>query len=208
MPSRNAPPGPPGQSGRYPLILFSHGLGGHAMFYVEVLKSWASAGYVVAAPEYPLSSINADGGFFNASGFADRANQPADATFVINQVLQQQKALLSGIVDPKWIGASGHSLGGGTTYALGYSTCCRNRRVKAAIPMSACAGDVQDPGGYFGDIATPLLILHGDADPASPISAPSKPLRRRSRRSSASPLSARATSSRSLASPRAPRRWR
>ena len=162
---RNAPPGPPGQSGRYPLILFSHGLGGHAMFYVEVLKSWASAGYVVAAPEYPLSSINADGGFFRANGFADRANQPADATFVINQVLQQQKALLSGIVDPKRIGASGHSLGGGTTYALGYSTCCRDRRVKAAIPMSACAGDVQDPGGYFGDIATPLLILHGDADP-------------------------------------------
>jgi dienelactone hydrolase len=160
----NAPPGPPGKSGRYPLILFSHGLGAHAMYYAEVLKSWASAGYVVAAPAYPLSNINADGGFFNANGFADAANQPADATFVINQVLERQEGLVGGIVDPKRIGASGHSFGGSTTYALGYSTCCRDRRVKAAIPMSACAGVVQDPGGYFKDDATPLLILHGDAD--------------------------------------------
>ena len=167
----NAPPRPPGKSGRYPLILFSHGLGGHAMFYVEVLKSWASAGYVVAAPAYPLSNINADGGFIRANGFADAANQPADATFVINQVLERQEALLGGIVDPKRIGASGHSFGGGTTYALGYSTCCRDRHVKAAIPMSACAGVVQDPGGYFRDNATPLLILHGDADPRHLLSA-------------------------------------
>ena len=161
----NAPPRPRGKSGRYPLILFSHGLGGHATFHVDVLKSWASAGYVVAAPAYPLSNIYADGGFVRANGFADRANQPADAAFVINQVLERQEGLLGGIIDPKRIGASGHSLGGGTTYALGYSTCCRDRRVKAAIPMSACAGDVQDPGGYFRDNATPLLILHGDADP-------------------------------------------
>jgi dienelactone hydrolase len=160
----NAPPAPPGNSGRYPLILFSHGLGGQATFYVEVLKAWASAGYVVAAPAYPLSNINAGGGFIRANGFADVANQPADATFVINQVLTRQEALLGGIVAPKRIGASGHSLGGSTTYALGYSTCCRDRRVKAAIPMSACAGLVEDPGGYFRDDATPLLILHGDAD--------------------------------------------
>jgi dienelactone hydrolase len=161
----NAPPSPPGKYGRYPLILFSHGLGGHATFQVEVLKSWASAGYVVTAPAYPLSNINADGGFIRTNGFADAANQPADATFVITQVLKRQEALLGGIVDPERIGASGHSFGGSTTYALGYSTCCRDRRVKATIPMSACARVVKDPGGYFRNNATPLLILHGDADP-------------------------------------------
>ena len=121
----NAPPRPPGKSGRYPLILFSHGLGGHAMFYTEVLKSWASAGYVVAAPAYPLSNSYADGGFVRPNGFDDAANQPADATFVINQVLERQEGLVGGIVDPKRIGVSGHSFGGSTTYALGYSTCCR-----------------------------------------------------------------------------------
>jgi fermentation-respiration switch protein FrsA (DUF1100 family) len=164
----NAPPAPPGHSGRYPLVLFSHGLGGDAAFYVEVLKSWASAGYVVAAPAYPLSNVNADGGFIAANGFGDAANQPADATFVITQVLERQEALLGGIIDPQRIGASGHSFGGSTTYALGYSTCCRDRRVKAAIAMSACAGVVQDPGGYFRDNPIPLLILHGDADPIVP----------------------------------------
>jgi dienelactone hydrolase len=164
----NAPPAPPGHSGRYPLILFSHGLGGQATFYMEVLTSWASAGYVVAAPAYPLSNLNADGGYIPANGFADAANQPADATFVITHVIERQQALLSGIIDPQRIGAAGHSFGGSTTYALGYSTCCRDRRVKAAIPMSTCAGVVQDPGGYFKDNATPLLILHGDADPIVP----------------------------------------
>src|SRR6266571_4939806 len=86
-----------------------------------------------------------------ARAIADTKNQPADATFVINQVikLDQQKQGLGGIVDSKRIGASGHSLGGITTYGLGYSGCCTDKRIKAAVPMSGVTGIVDGPETYF-----------------------------------------------------------
>ena len=96
-------------------------------------------------------------------------NQPADATFVIDQVLglnQTDGDPLAGMIDPKRIGASGHSLGGITTYGLVYSDCCRDPRIKAAIPMSGIAGIVDDT--YFEGKNVPVLIMHGDADPLIP----------------------------------------
>ena len=59
-PTANAPPDT--KNAPYPLILFSHGLGARGVAYENVLKAWASAGYVVAAPDYPLSNSNAPGG--------------------------------------------------------------------------------------------------------------------------------------------------
>src|SRR3989442_7615448 len=133
-PIANAPPDK--KNAPYPLILFSHGLGARGVAYENVLKAWASAGYVVAAPDYPLSNSNAPGGAQFGRAIADTKNQPADATFVINQVikLDKQKQGLGGIVDPKRIGASGLSLGGLTTYCLGFRVVCPVQRIKAAHP--------------------------------------------------------------------------
>ena len=157
----------------YPLILFSHGLGARGVAYENVLKAWVSAGYVVAAPDYPLSNSDAPGGAQFGRAIADTKNQPADATFVINQVikLDKQKQGLGGIIDPKRIGASGHSLGGITTYGLGYSRCCSDKRLKVAIPMSGITGVVEGPENYFPGAATPLLAVHGNADGTVPYAA-------------------------------------
>jgi predicted dienelactone hydrolase len=170
-PIANAPPD--AKNAPYPLILFSHGLGARGVAYENVLKAWASAGYVVAAPDYPLSNSDAPGGAQFGRAIADTKNQPADATFVINQVikLDKQKQGLGGIVDPKRIGASGHSLGGITTYGLAYSRCCTDKRIKAAIPMSGIIGVVDGPEGYFQGTATPLLAVHGNADGTVPYGA-------------------------------------
>jgi dienelactone hydrolase len=158
------------RNGPYPLILFSHGIGARGVFYENVIKTWVSAGYVVAAPDYPLSNANTPGGANLARAVGDAKNQPADASFVIDQVikLNTQKGGLGGIVDPKRIGAAGHSLGGITTYGLTYSACCRDKRVKAAIPMSGIAAVVEGTDQYFKNGATPLLSLHGNADPLVP----------------------------------------
>lgn len=169
--------GPPGEAptedapvdakhGRYPLVLFSHGIYATGAAYVDVLKTWASAGYVVAAPNYPLSSADAPGGVNFGSGVADTHNQPTDATFVINEVLKDKQ--LGRIADSKRIGASGHSLGGITTYGLAYSACCRDKRVKAALPMSGFGGLVEPIEQYVWDGQPPLLALHGDADGTVP----------------------------------------
>jgi dienelactone hydrolase len=155
--------------GPYPLILFTHGLYARGVFYEDVLKAWASAGYVVAAPDYPLSNQNTPGGVSFGRGVADAKNQPADASFVIDEVIKDKQ--LGEIVDPKRIGVSGHSLGGITTYGLAYSACCRDKRVKAAVPMSGFGGLVEPIDQYFRDGPTPLLALHGNSDGTVPISS-------------------------------------
>src|SRR5947208_1271778 len=68
-PIANAPPDT--KNAPYPLILFSHGLGARGVAYENVLKAWASAGYVVAAPDYPLSNTDAPGGAQFGRGIAD-----------------------------------------------------------------------------------------------------------------------------------------
>jgi fermentation-respiration switch protein FrsA (DUF1100 family) len=167
----DAPPAE--RDGPYPLILFSHGLGAHANVYEGVIGEWVSAGYVVAAPDYPLSNTNAPGGNVVGGGIADTKNQPADASFVIDQVLALSKepGSLQRMVARKRIGASGHSLGGITTLGLVYAGCCTDERVDAAIPMSGLAGLVDDGANYFNGVDTPLLLLHGDLDGTVPYTA-------------------------------------
>jgi dienelactone hydrolase len=149
----------PGTSagGPYPLIVFAHGLGASPQGYQQLLTDWAAAGYVVAAPRFPLSSSDTPGG---ADG-GDVGNQPADMSFVIDQVLRASAASsgpLSGLVDPKEIGAAGHSNGAITTLGLIANTCCRDTRVKAAVVMAG-ATEGLGRGRYQLAAAPPLLIV-------------------------------------------------
>lgn len=155
---------PKRRRGPYPLILLSHGNNSLGTEYEPLIRQWASAGYVVAAPDYPLSNKDAPGD----ADPSDLREQPADARFVIDRVLAlnaRRSGRLSRLVDAKRIGATGHSLGALTTYRLVYETCCADTRVKAAAPMSGVAGD---PPDFFANITTPLLALHGDADGTIP----------------------------------------
>jgi predicted dienelactone hydrolase len=43
-------------AGPFPLIVFAHGLGGTPQDYLALLTDWASEGFVVAAPLFPLST--------------------------------------------------------------------------------------------------------------------------------------------------------
>jgi predicted dienelactone hydrolase len=158
-----------------PLILFSHGLGAPLFFYRTLLTAWAQAGYVVAAPEYPLSKFSVAGPTSSTPtrqmGFDDVVNQPDDARFVIDRVLNEDSTndLAGGKIDPTRIGASGHSLGAMTTYGLAYRNSGRDPRIKAAIAMSGCAGVVDTRAGFFSGTTPPLLILHGEVDPIIPL---------------------------------------
>ncbi|HLM96931.1 MAG TPA: neocarzinostatin apoprotein domain-containing protein [Acidimicrobiales bacterium] len=156
-------------SAPYPLIVFAHGFGGSVDGYQALLLRWAEAGYVVAAPLFPLTRDSAPGG----PDLADFANQPADLSFVITQVLQESARSgdpLYKMVDAHRIGAAGHSLGGVTILGLVANTCCRDARVTAAVVMS---GDpITFPTGKVDfSSAPPLLLVHGDADQAVPYSA-------------------------------------
>ncbi len=157
----------PDRSGApYPLIVFSHGLGASPQDYLPLLKSWASAGYVVAAPLFPLTSSVTPGG----PDAGDVVNQPKDVSYVIGGVLSAAAATtgtLAGLVDPNEVGVAGHSNGGVTTLALIANTCCHDPRIKAAVAMAGTTVGI--PGGVYDDNHTPpVLLVHGTADQLIP----------------------------------------
>ena len=75
---------PPDKSaGPFPLIVFAHGLGATPQDYITLLTDWASEGFVVAAPLFPLSNSEVPGG----PDAGDVVNQPKDMSYVIDSVL-------------------------------------------------------------------------------------------------------------------------
>jgi dienelactone hydrolase len=156
----------PEGGGPRPLIVFSHGLMGHPDKFTDLLSTWAQAGYVVAAPAFPTTNDRVPGAPAN---FTVSFGQPADVTFVLDEVLRMAADpdnRLYERVDTERIGAGGLSLGGATTYSVTFSVCCRDPRFKAAEVL---AGALLPLSGEFDlDGRIPLLIVHGDMDPALP----------------------------------------
>jgi predicted esterase len=146
----------------FPLMVLSHGLGGSVEGLLPLAEVWASRGYVVALPRFPLTSNATPGG----PAGEDVQNQPADVSFVIDEVLAASSTLgqlLSNAVDGDKIAASGHSNGGITTYGLVAHSCCRDPRVDAAIVLSGVA--VPFAGGEYDLSDTPsILLVHGVND--------------------------------------------
>lgn len=131
-------------------------------------RAIASAGYVVAAPDYPLTSESTPGG--PQRGTPDMAQQPADASYVLGEVLRmngEPAGPLSGSVDAERIGAAGHSMGAGVTMGLAYNECCQDPRVKAAVIFAGGIPSVYR-GVFFRPPSPAILVVHGDSDDALP----------------------------------------
>ena len=164
---RDVPDAPPAtDGGPFPLIEFSHGFTANGPSYTLFLRRLAAAGYVVAAPTFPLTSRGAPGG----PSAADYTNQPADVSFVISEMLRLNgdgASILRGLIDPDKVAVAGHSLGAMTTLGVAYNSCCTDTRIKAAVPISGT--ELPFRGGAFVYRAeTPLLLIHGDADATVP----------------------------------------
>ena len=164
---RDVPDAPPRRdSGPYPLLEFSHGFTSNGPTYTLFLRRLASAGYVVAAPTFPLTSRGARGG---PSG-GDYRNQPADVSFVISEMLRLNGDAtnpLRGLIDAEKVAVAGHSLGAMTTLGVAYNSCCTDRRIKAAVPIAGVEAPFPE-GTFVYRPEAPLLLIHGDADATVP----------------------------------------
>jgi dienelactone hydrolase len=162
----------PAAGGRFPLVVFGHGFAKTPDLYKRLLRAWARAGYVVAAPVFPLENANAPGG----PNESDLINQPADMRFVISRMLAASAAPagpLHGLVDPARIAVSGQSDGGDTALALAYNSRLRDPRVRAAIVLSGA--ELPGLGGFdFPAETPPLLATQGTADTINPPSLTSE----------------------------------
>jgi predicted dienelactone hydrolase len=151
--------------GPYPLLVFGHGFAATPQLYSKLLDAWAEAGYVVAAPLFPVENANAPGG----PSESDLVNQPGDVSFVISRLLvasAARKSPLYGLIDPSRIAVAGQSDGGETALAVAYDRPYLDRRIRAAIILSGAAL----PGGplEFGAGSPPLLATQGAADTINP----------------------------------------
>ena len=147
--------------GLFPMMVFAPGFRQCARSYSDLLAQWTTAGYVVAAVDFPLTSCTTP-----SPDEADLADQPADVAFVIRRLLElsgSRGSRLAGLIDPGEIAVSGHSDGGDTVAAMAANTCCRDRRVRAAVVLAGAEWPPL-PGRWFAGPAPPMLFVQGTAD--------------------------------------------
>jgi fermentation-respiration switch protein FrsA (DUF1100 family) len=153
-------------TGSLPLIVFGHGFAVTPRPYAALLEAWARAGYVVAAPVFPLENGDAPGG----PNEADLVNQPRDMSFVITQLLRASaggSGALRGRIDPGKIAVTGQSDGGETALAVGYDGRFLDPRVDAAVILSGAR--IPMLGGFaFPPHSPPMLATQGTADTINP----------------------------------------
>ncbi|MEE9608902.1 MAG: alpha/beta hydrolase [Myxococcota bacterium] len=184
--------GAPGD-GRYPLVIFSHGYGGHRRQTTHLCTHLASHGYAVAAVDHAGSALEdvmrlatslrsahtlPEPGELLGSAIRDR---PADVRLAIDRILGG--ALGRPAVDPDRIGVSGHSFGGWTTLMAAGS----DPRVRAALPLAPAGGasplpvaPIADALDLDWDREVPTLYLVAEHDSLLPLEGMHE-LRRRTR---------------------------
>jgi dienelactone hydrolase len=171
---------------RVALVVFSHGFGGDRRQTTHFCTHLASHGYAVASMDH-VGNTTADmiqQAMAAASGAVAPdpfemigsfiADRPADASFVIDQML----AGAGGVpIDAGRIGITGHSFGGWTTL----QTTGRDARIRAALPLAPAGGaspltgalDREEPIGAALDLAwdreVPTLFLVADRDTLLPL---------------------------------------
>ena len=131
--------------GRHPVVLFSHGYGGHRRQSTFLCTHLASHGYVVACVDHTgntmldvmrqmmqvMSGQKVPPIDEQAKEFV--SDRPADVTFLLDVLLDGE---LAAFVDPERVGMTGHSFGGWTTIA----TTARDRRIRAVVPLAPAGG--------------------------------------------------------------------
>lgn len=176
--------------GPFPVIIFSHGLGGTRENYEYLGRYWASHGYVSVQVQHHGSddAVWRGAGLGNGmaamrQAVADRRNainRPRDVSFVIDELerLNRESPSFQGRLDLNRLGVAGHSFGAftalaiaGQVFAPGAKTesSLADPRVKAVIAMSApVPANKQRLDESYAQVRIPCLHMTGTRD-ASPI---------------------------------------
>ena len=170
------------RKGKFPLVAFSHGYGGHRRQSTFLCTHLASHGYVVAAVDHTGNTVQnvLEAVVAQQSGrpFTDPFTvlrqyaelRPGDVSFMIDRVLDDAGELAANI-DPERIGMMGHSFGGWTTLAV----TGRDPRIRAALPLAPAGGTnpITTPNTFSLDFRwgrdVPTLFIVADRDTLLPL---------------------------------------
>jgi dienelactone hydrolase len=140
-------------AGRFPLIIFSHGLTSNPNDFAALLSRWAQAGFVVAGPVFPHTAYGVPE--FDPN---DIVNQPADVRHVLDELLALPGDPLRDVIDPDRLAAAGHSGGGITT--AGLFSAERDARLKAGVIIAG----TDFRGTPFTGPPAGMMFVHGRDD--------------------------------------------
>ena len=155
--------GPPDREhGPYPMVLFVHGYDQTPDFYAALLERWANAGYVVAAPTFPILS-----GIPGGASQVDWTKLPGDAKYVIDQTLAAgTDTPIGGLVDRNRVSAAGHSDGESVAFTMGFHPSFQVWPFRSIVAM---AGDLSRAGvDPLRDTGLPILHVMETGDEYDP----------------------------------------
>lgn len=165
----------PEGSGKVPVILFSHGLGGSVDSGMLWAQAWASAGFAVVNLQHPGSdrSILRGGAVRGAMSPQQLVSRITDVHFVIDELGRKGREGRCDLsrLDLSRIGMSGHSFGAHTTQAIAGqhfpmagSNAYTDPRVKAAIAFSPSPPFRGSTEAAFADVQIPFFSITGTDD--------------------------------------------
>lgn len=175
---------PASGDGPFPIIIFSHGLGGSRENYEYVGRQWAAHGYVVVHLQHAGSDDKVRRGQKNP-GEALRAAATAqnsvararDVSFAIDRLsMMNAQADWKDKLDLDHVGVAGHSFGGQTCMLMAGELLGGNAgqlvfgkladaRVKAVLPMSPAVPIKRDKlDECYGAVTIPVLEMTGTQD--------------------------------------------
>lgn len=154
-------------AGPWPVIVFGHGSTRKPDDYIGKLAYWASAGYVIVAPAFPLSKQGTPGG----TAYGDYTNQTGDESFIIDTITTDNAAPLhlKSLIDAKAIGLGGQSFGAVTALGTVAAQCCADKRIRAATTFAGSWLPYPSKdalASWASDV--PVLFFHGSDDPTLP----------------------------------------
>ncbi|MFO1515208.1 MAG: acetylhydrolase [Verrucomicrobiota bacterium] len=176
--------------GPFPVVIFSHGLGGTCENYEYLGRYWASHGYVSVHVQH----LGSDDAIWRAAGLGkgmaamrqavadprNAINRPRDVSFVIDELerLNRESPSFQDRLDLNRLGVAGHSFGAFTSLAIAGQVftpgtnlegSLADARVKAVIPMSApVPANKHRLDESYARVRIPCLHMTGTRD-ASPI---------------------------------------
>ncbi|MCW4462021.1 dienelactone hydrolase [Sphingomonas sp. BT-65] len=165
----------PAGTGKAPVILFSHGLGGSLDGGTNWAVAWAKAGFIVVNLQHPGSdrSILGQGRIGAAMAPAQLVARVDDVHFVLDELGRRPREGVCDLrrVDLAHVGMSGHSFGAHTTQAIAgqrfpVAGIAADPRVKAAVAFSPSPPMRGSDAAAFGGIAIPFLSITGTEDAA------------------------------------------
>ncbi len=160
--------GAPAAGGPWPLVLYAHGTMGHADNATHIVRDLVSHGYVVAAPNFPLTSP-ASFAKVTAPDLSDVVNQTKDLSFIIDSLLSD--SFFAPLIDRQKIGSMGHSLGAVTNYFAVFGSRTREPRIAAVALLgagdpvqAALSNDMGFGGSWTMPSHVPVLFLSAEKD--------------------------------------------